>query len=80
MKISNGQFVNEFVSLTVLALMAVALIAGEAGATQSGIEGRVSAVRTDIEIAIDIEGIAALLAGGDDGQRSWIEIRAAGRR
>jgi hypothetical protein len=39
-----------------------------------------SAIRADVAIAIDFEGIVALVDGGGDLQRAPVEIRTAGRR
>ena len=93
MKGFSGQYMNELVSLTILALMAIALIAGQAEATLEGTTraaagvraqtleaiADAAAIRADVAISIDLRGLAAFaIDDAENGTR--IEFRTAGRR
>ena len=83
MKAAVIRYLNEIVSLTVLALMAVALIAGQAEATAHGVADNIepTVLRAECAIEVDLKDLARLHINKESVEaiRNIIETRLEGR-
>ena len=83
MKAAVIRYLNEIVSLTVLALMAVALIAGQAEATAHGAADDIepTVLRAEFAIEVDLRDLGRLHINKESVEaiRNVIETRLEGR-